>query len=108
MKKSSTFAQYADKEVDLGYSNINFSVHDGTLGWTEEELKFDRIIVSAGAPDIPDSLMQQLRPGGIIIIPTGDNKQQQLHKVIEKDGDYIHTMHDLCTFVPLMGKLGWK
>ena len=92
----------------LGYSNINFSVHDGTLGWTEEELKFDRIIVSAGAPDIPDSLMQQLRPGGIIIIPTGDNKQQQLHKVIEKDGDYIHTMHDLCTFVPLMGKLGWK
>jgi protein-L-isoaspartate O-methyltransferase len=52
--------------------------------------------------------MQQLRPGGIIIIPTGDNKQQQLHKVIEKDGDYIHTMHDLCTFVPLMGKLGWK
>jgi len=91
----------------LSYSNINYSVCDGTLGWPEAK-KFDRIIVCAGAPEVPSSLLKQLNPGGMIIIPTGDSNQQQLHKVKEKDGDFIHTLHASCMFVPLIGEQGWK
>ncbi|MFO7896159.1 MAG: protein-L-isoaspartate(D-aspartate) O-methyltransferase [Candidatus Cloacimonadales bacterium] len=91
----------------LGYENINFSISDGSCGWPEPEKRFDRIIVSAGAPEVPPALLQQLRPEGIIVIPTGDSRQQQLHKIREKDGDFIHTLHSYCMFVPLIGKEGW-
>lgn len=93
---------------NLKYENINFAVSDGTIGWVDNTKKFDRIIVSAGAPIVPNSLLKQLAPEGILVIPAGDFAQQKLLKITEKDGDYIHSEHGDCMFVPLIGKEGWK
>jgi protein-L-isoaspartate(D-aspartate) O-methyltransferase len=92
----------------MGYRNIHFAISDGSCGWPEATKKFDRIIVSAGAPDVPPALLKQLKPEGIIVIPTGDNQQQQLHKIREQAGDFIHNLHSYCMFVPLIGKEGWQ
>lgn len=92
----------------LKYCNIKFSVDDGTMGWNESPEKFDRIIVCAGAPKVPKSLLSQLAPNGIIIIPTGNSRFQKLDKFKERNGDLIHTIHSDCTFVPLIGEQGWQ
>lgn len=91
----------------LHYDNIQFDICDGTLGWQKSNEKFDRIIVSAAAPKVPTSLINQLAPNGVLIIPEGGKRIQQLEKITEKDGDYIHSKHGSCMFVPLIGEEGW-
>ncbi len=88
-------------------SNIIQKIGDGTLGW-QEFAPFDRIVVTAGAPAIPDSLMQQLADGGSMVIPSGSRRLQDL-KLVEKRGDKIITLSKGgCVFVPLLGNEGWK
>ncbi len=100
------------KEIlnQLGYNNIRFKIGDGTLGWqgqTEKTLTFDRIIVAAGAPEIPHSLLEQIADGGKLIIPAGNRIQQELI-MIERFGEEFRTSnHGPCSFVPLIGKEGW-
>ncbi len=92
----------------LGYTNIKFLVSNGTLGW-EEYAPYDRIIVTAGAKDIPLPLIDQLRERGIMVIPAGGAYSQEL-KVVEKNSQgkiCCHTVEQ-CVFVPLIGKYGWK
>jgi protein-L-isoaspartate(D-aspartate) O-methyltransferase len=94
--------------ADLGYANISLRVGDGTLGWPEEA-PFDAIIVSAGGPEIPPALRQQLAIGGRLVIPIGSTgADQMLVKVIRVDGQAF-TQQDLCavSFVPLIGAQGW-
>jgi len=95
----------------IGYKNIHYQIGDGTKGWKEGLPacdEFDKIIVSAAAPNIPESLMDQLADGGIMIIPAGSRSSQDLI-VIKKIGDeFITTNHGGCTFVPLIGKEGWN
>lgn len=101
-------AQKAKETLEeLGYKNIKVKVDDGTLGW-KECAPFDRIIVTAGAPHIPDSLVSQLKEGGKMVIPVGSNFSQVLTLVEKKNGK-IET-YDICgcVFVPLVGKEGWK
>ncbi len=90
----------------LGITNIHFKVGDGSMGWKEES-PFDGIIVTAGAPTLPDVLLEQLATGGRIIIPIGGRTSQRL-QVIEK-GENIIEKRDICgcTFVPLIGEQGW-
>jgi protein-L-isoaspartate(D-aspartate) O-methyltransferase len=91
---------------NLGITGIHFKIGDGSIGW-EEESPFDGIVVTAGAPFVPEDLMKQLTTGGKIIIPIGDRISQRL-QVIEK-GEKIIEKRDICgcTFVPLVGKQGW-
>lgn len=81
---------------------------DGTLGW-EEFAPYDGIVVTAGSPDIPKNLMKQLGIGGRLVIPVGD-RRSQIMKIITKVDDDKFNYEDIpsFTFVPLIGKQGWK
>jgi len=91
----------------LGYSNINVKADNGTLGWPEKA-PFDRIMITAGTPKIPDPLKEQLSEGGIIIAPVGERFSQQLLKVKKSKDRLSEEYHTPCIFVPLIGKYGWK
>ncbi|MBW1972045.1 MAG: protein-L-isoaspartate(D-aspartate) O-methyltransferase [Deltaproteobacteria bacterium] len=91
----------------LGYYNIFYKIDDGTLGW-KEEAPFDAIIVTAGAPKIPDALKQQLKEDGRLVIPVGDDFSQDLLRIIRKKGKFFKENLGGCRFVRLIGKQGWK
>ena len=90
----------------LGYQNVSIKVFNGTLGWKEES-PFDRIIITAGAPEVPAALVEQLAEGGRLIIPVGDRYSQMLTRVGKKAGEIIKTELFPCVFVPLIGEHGW-
>lgn len=91
----------------LGYKNVKIKVGDGTLGW-EENAPYDGIVVTAGAPGIPESLVKQLKDGGRILIPIGSGGFGQILTLVEKTGKNIRTSEICgCMFVPLIGKEGW-
>jgi protein-L-isoaspartate(D-aspartate) O-methyltransferase len=91
----------------LGYNNIHIKVGDGTIGWAEES-PFNRILITAGCPKIPNSLIEQIAEGGIIIAPVGDRFSQQLLKVRKSKDKLLEQYHTPCVFVPLIGAYGWK
>ncbi|MCD4715703.1 MAG: protein-L-isoaspartate(D-aspartate) O-methyltransferase [Desulfobacterales bacterium] len=93
--------------ADLGYNNIMFKAFDGTLGWKEYE-PYDAIMVTAGAPKIPEPLLDQLAEGGRLIIPVGNRFSQELIKVTRKKGNIIQKNFGGCRFVDLLGVHGWK
>ncbi len=91
----------------LGFRNISFMVGDGSLGW-RDYAPYDGIMVTAGAPEIPDSLIEQLAEKGRLVIPVGDEFSQILN-LVKKHKDRIYRKEFFeCTFVPLLGKEGWK
>jgi protein-L-isoaspartate(D-aspartate) O-methyltransferase len=91
----------------LGYHNVIAKCSDGTLGWPDES-PFDAIIVTAGAPEVPEKLIQQLTISGRMVIPVGDRFSQTLLR-IRRDEDGIHdTSLGGCRFVKLIGEHGWK
>jgi len=92
--------------ADLGYGNVRYRVGDGTLGW-REEAPFDRIIVTAGAPSVPESLKGQLAEAGRLVIPVGGGHGQDL-LIITREGDDFRTEKGTgCIFVKLIGEEGW-
>ncbi|MBF0117541.1 MAG: protein-L-isoaspartate(D-aspartate) O-methyltransferase [Desulfobacterales bacterium] len=92
----------------LQYHNIVIKYADGTSGW-EEESPFDAIIVTAGAPDIPQFLINQLSPNGRMVIPVGDEHVQSLVRIYKDEKGIIHrTNLGGCRFVKLIGEHGWK
>jgi|ERR1700690_4010200 len=100
-------AMAASRFKFLSYKNIYIKIGDGTLGWPEEA-PFDRIMVTAGSPDVPKPLIEQLGTDGILIVPTGDRYSQQLLKIKKTGEGLIRESHTPCAFVPLVGKFGWK
>ena len=93
---------------NLGYTNIIFKSYDGTLGW-KEYAPFNAIIITAGAPEIPEPLLEQLDEGGRMIIPIGDKFSQELIKVTKvKKDNYVKKNLGGCRFVDLIGVHGWK
>lgn len=91
----------------LKYMNVAIKIFDGTYGWIEHA-PYDAIIVTAGAPEIPQSLIDQLVISGRMVIPVGDEFSQVLVKV-EKNKDGIKTTNICgCVFVKLVGNYGWK
>ncbi len=90
-----------------GYSKVNIRVTDGTYGW-EEEAPFDAIVVTAGAPEIPETYLNQLAIGGRLVIPVGDLNSQVLRRVTRTSSDDFQTESLMdCRFVPLVGDKGW-
>ena len=92
---------------DLGYENILFRTGDGSKGWPEEA-PFGGIIVTAGAPDIPQTFKDQLTEGGILVIPTGPRYTQTLFKLTREGDQFVEEDVTGCVFVPLVGDHGWK
>jgi len=92
-----------------GYDNVQVLHGDGTLGW-QEHAPFDGIIVAAGGPEVPDSLKQQLKVGGHMVIPVGaDQRYQELLRITRISATDYET-EDLAAvrFVPLVGAEGWQ
>jgi protein-L-isoaspartate(D-aspartate) O-methyltransferase len=87
---------------------VTVVVGDGSRG-LEMFQPFDKIIVTAAAPRIPEPLIQQLKPGGTMVIPVGDRWEQILQVVIKNDKGYIRIRDSIaCIFVPLIGQYGWR
>ncbi|OGU28386.1 MAG: protein-L-isoaspartate O-methyltransferase [Ignavibacteria bacterium GWA2_35_9] len=107
-----------ERNVDIFYQTrklldklglrINTKCGDGTLGW-EEYAPFNGILVTAGSPTIPKSLMKQLAVGGKMVIPVG-NKYSQILKIVTKVDEENFEIEDVpeFAFVPLIGREGWK
>lgn len=94
------------KLLELDYNRFHIKVADGTKGWPEEA-PFDGIIVTAGAPEIPETLVNQLSEGGRLVIPVGTRFSQRLYKCVKKEGRCIQEENTMCIFVPLIGEYGW-
>lgn len=90
---------------ELDY-NIHFKLDDGSLGW-EEYAPFDKIIVTAGAPNIPQSLLEQLNVGGRLVIPVGSQESQRLYVVNRNEKGFEKRNYEYFKFVPLIGEEGW-
>lgn len=91
----------------LHYHNVVAKCSDGTLGWAEES-PFDAIIVTAGAPEVPDALVEQLEEGGRLVIPVGGRLSQTLLKIERNEDGIRKTNLGGCRFVKLIGNHGWK
>jgi protein-L-isoaspartate(D-aspartate) O-methyltransferase len=89
-----------------GYLGVHYRIGDGSRGWPEEA-PFDRVIVTAGAPTMPVSLVEQLREGGSMVIPVGGEKEQELLLVRRGQGRVTRERICACVFVKLWGDEGW-
>lgn len=90
----------------LGYGNVEVFTGDGSKG-LPEHAPYDRILVTAGAPELPGPLIEQLAGGGIIVIPVGSESSQSLLRVRKINGELIKDYHTPCIFVPLVGEHAW-
>ncbi len=91
---------------ELGATNVEYLVGDGTLG-NSERGPYDRVIVTASAPAVPEPLYEQLKPGGRIVAPIGDEQSQELVAVEKTLAGPRVTPLCACRFVKLIGKAGW-
>jgi len=91
----------------MGYYNVTIRIGDGTFGWPEKA-PFDAIIVSAGAPEVPEVLKGQLAVGGRLVIPVGTQSMQNLFRVTHTPEGFKTENLGGCTFVKLIGRYGWR
>jgi protein-L-isoaspartate(D-aspartate) O-methyltransferase len=100
-------AESARQVLDkLGYYNIEVHVAGRNLGWPEDA-PYDAIIVSAGAPAVPEALLEQLAWNGRLVIPVGSRWQQELLRVTKlRKGNHVENLGG-CYFVPLIGEGAW-
>ena len=92
---------------DMKLDNVKIQIFDGTVGWSDVA-PFDRILVTAAAPKVPQPLLDQLAPGGILVIPEGSKNAQRL-VVCRKNaaGEVSREEGEPVVFVPLVGRHGW-
>jgi len=108
VERVASLARQAKSVLDqLGVDNVSIKVMDGTLGW-RAQAPFDAILVTAGAPEVPEPLVNQLADGGRLVVPVGPRETQVL-KIVERRGDrtFAHELKGAC-FVPLIGRHGWE
>jgi len=99
--------QAFERILDLGFRNVHFRHGDGTIGWPDQA-PFDRIMITAGAPEIPrELLLSQLKDGGLAVLPSGPEDDQMLLEVRRDDNELKTTDICPCRFVKLIGKQGW-
>lgn len=92
---------------ELGYENIHFKIGDGSEGWPEYS-PYDRIMVTASAGKLPDELLSQLKTGGKMVVPIGEETMQELFLIEKnKDDDIIKKSLGFVKFVKLHGQYSW-
>lgn len=92
---------------ELGYRNYSLKVDDGTEGWSIYS-PYDAMLVAAGGPKVPEPLVSQLKIGGRMVIPLGDEKpKQNLYRITRTGEGYLTENFGPCAFVPLIGEHGW-
>ncbi len=92
----------------LNLQNVRFRYGDGSEGWPAEA-PFDRILIAAGAPELPRSLLlSHLKDGGLAVLPVGPRTEQTLLGVRRRGNDLLTASIIRCKFVPLIGKAGWS
>ncbi len=106
-RKQSLFGKTRRLFDKLKYHNIVTRYSDGTSGWKEES-PFDAIIVTAGAPEIPKIIVDQLAVGGRMVIPVGDRYSQDLITIVKDEKGIRQTSLGGCRFVKLVGEYGWE
>lgn len=107
IERFESLAKSADEKLkSLGYKNIEVVIRDGTEGYIRKA-PYDAIVVTAGCPNIPQPLIDQLKDGGRLVIPVGDKFLQTLYQIKKIDGEIIQKPSSDCRFVPLIGKYGW-
>jgi len=106
-RKHSLYLQARNLFDKHHYHNIVMKYADGTKGW-QDESPFDGIIVTAGAPQIPGVLIDQLGEGGRLVVPVGNQHTQELIKIFRDDQNIRQTNLGGCRFVKLVGEHGWK
>jgi protein-L-isoaspartate(D-aspartate) O-methyltransferase len=108
VERIKTLADRARATLDrLGYRSVAIKVYDGTYGW-KDMAPFDAILVTAGSPDIPAPLVEQLKEGGKMVIPVGTRYGQELIRIIKTAEGTLQEQSIPCVFVPLIGNHGWK
>ena len=106
-RKRSLYMQSRNLFDKLNYHNIVTKYADGTKGW-QQESPFDAIIVTAGAPELPEVLINQLTKGGRLVVPVGNQHTQELIKIYRDKEKIEQTNLGGCRFVKLVGEHGWK
>jgi protein-L-isoaspartate(D-aspartate) O-methyltransferase len=107
IERISDLARTAQRNIrQIGCYNATVKWFDGTIGWSEHA-PYDAILVAAGGPDIPEPLVSQLRVGGRLVIPIGDEERQALVRVIRTETGAVREEHGACLFVKLIGRYGW-
>jgi protein-L-isoaspartate(D-aspartate) O-methyltransferase len=99
--------QAARRLVSLGVDNASLFIGDGSLGWPAEA-PYDRILVTAAAPEVPHRLLEQLAPGGLLVIPVGAHNHQDLQAIHQFPWGTRVEILGGCIFVPLIGAEGWR
>jgi len=109
LERIPSLARRARKVLDEnGFSKVNIRLADGTVGW-QDMAPFEGIIVTAGAPKVPQEYLAQLSVGGRLIIPVGDRESQVLMRITRVgETEYKEEKMLGCRFVPLIGNQGWK
>jgi len=108
VERVASLARQAKQVLDhLGIENVSVKVMDGTLGW-RAQAPYDAILVTAGAPEVPTPLVEQLTDGGRLVVPVGPRETQVL-KVVQRRGQrtMVSELKGAC-FVPLIGRHGWE
>jgi protein-L-isoaspartate(D-aspartate) O-methyltransferase len=101
-------AERARSDLRLsGYANVHVVVGDGSVGLAEHA-PYDGIVVAAGSPIVPSSLVAQLKEGGRLTIPIGDLDGQILERITKTRNGPVKEHFDPCMFVPLVGEEGWR
>lgn len=107
IEKIRSLAMRAREILDaLHYYNVAIHVGDGTLGWNEHA-PFDAILVTAGSPTLPQPLLEQLAPGGRLVIPLGDEEGQVVRRIRRTESGFEEEDLGDCRFVKLVGRYGW-
>ncbi|MDH7515212.1 MAG: protein-L-isoaspartate(D-aspartate) O-methyltransferase [Bacteroidota bacterium] len=98
--------EQARRTLDLLGYNVASKAGDGSVGWSEFA-PYDRIIVTAGAPEVPPSLVRQLADGGVLVAPVGTQQVQAMVRLHKRGASVTATRYEGFKFVPLVGKEGW-